>query len=197
MKLITFILLCCLSIAGFAQPDGRFENYFFNTVNKHRNRLHIDSLIYDNADYINTANFYYCEEVVYNQDSVGIAVADKMLDEDPKLVPYCIALTEFVGNTFEFEFRDGKDITEYDLYPDILLSNRNIKKIYEQFSTDSVFMMKISTGDSIGTNQVKRRMSIVSNNKIDNFRIIKAGRKKNTYGLDLIFVANVILYIKD
>jgi hypothetical protein len=196
-KLINIVLLCCLSVAGYTQPEGRFEKYFFDKVNQHRHRLGIDSLIYDANDYMQIANADYCEEVVYDTSCEGMDAAEKSFDSDPGIAPYCTALTMSNGNSIEFEFIGAKDITEYDVYPDNMLSNKYLKFLYEQFSTDTMFMSKINSGEPYGTNKMIRRLSIASAYQIDNFRIIKTGRRKNTYAFNLIYFTNAILYIKD
>ncbi len=197
MKLIYIVLLCCLSAVAVAQPEDRFEKYFFDKVNQHRHRLRIDSLIYDVTDYIQIANKDYCGEMAYGNYGETTLLLDDQFDADPLIAPYCIAFRMCVTTNFEFEFWDAKGLEEFDIYPDNLLSKREIKRIYNFYTSDSLFLKTISVGDSISKNKTVRRISIASDYKIIKFDTIEIGRRKNKYGLEMLYVTNIFLYIKD
>jgi len=199
MKLINIIILCCLSTVGFTQPEGKLEKYFFDKVNQHRHKLHIDSLLYDATDYIQIANEDYCETMAWDNRMADTWQLDEQLDVDPLMGPYCVAFRMCVTSKIELEFRGVKDLEEFNLYPNNLLRNKDIKRIYKFYESDNLFLKTISVGDLTNYCQSKttRKISIASDYKINNFRILKVGYLKNLYGLELFHVTNVFLYIKD
>lgn len=189
IKALALTALMTVTNPGFSQD---LNGQLADRINGHRHRLGIDSLVFDRGQSIHEANEEYCEGSVY-ADSVEQSFLDSAFDTDTRVAPYCIALNMCLEFAYEFEFRSDKGLNEFDFDSDEL-GKRDFDRIFRGFMDQNEFLNTVSVGMP-GGNGVTRRVSVASARAVRKFRS-EPGRHKDRYWLEVVWLVNVILYLK-